>query len=341
MADGNKDSALELGVFGRRQGRGFGPAELIALVLSALWLFGVSVYFALAGFGEPGPATTLAVVAAVILPMAVIWLTAIAARSARIMRLQSSRLESALDGMRSALVEAQQSHALGSHAVSVEKKLDELALAQRQTDSTIATFVSSRPQSARRLAPPPEQAARLIGPSVDEAGQASLALGTPAEALAAPVSVEDVIRAVNFPENADDAEGFEALRRALSDRKVAHLIQAAQDVLTLLAQDGIYMDDLRPDRARPEVWRRFAQGTRGRPVAALGGIRDRSSLALTAGRMRQDTIFRDAAHHFLRRFDDVISALEPDVGDEELAEFGNTRTARAFMLLGRVTGTFD
>ena len=74
------------------------------------------------------------------------------------------------------------------------------------------------------------------------------------------------------------------------------LIRASQDVLTLLSQDGIYMDDLRPDRARPEVWRRFAQGERGRAIAALGGIHDRSSLVLAAGRMKKDPVFRDAAH---------------------------------------------
>jgi hypothetical protein len=112
-------------------------------------------------------------------------------------------------------------------------------------------------------------------------------------------------------------------------------------MLTLLSQDGIYMDDLRPDRARPEVWRRFAQGERGRAMASLGGVRDRSSLALTSGRMREDTIFRDAAHHFLRRFDQTLIAFEPDATDAEISAFSETRTARAFMLLGRVTGTFD
>ena len=117
-------------------------------------------------------------------------------------------------------------------------------------------------------------------------------------------------------------------------------MQAAQDVLTLLSQDGIYMDDLRPDRARPEVWRQFAQGQRGREVAALGGVRDRSCLALTTGRMREDQIFRDTAHHFLRRFDQLLAGFEPQASDEELAALAETRSARAFMLLGRVAGTF-
>ncbi len=119
------------------------------------------------------------------------------------------------------------------------------------------------------------------------------------------------------------------------------MVQAAQDILTLLSQDGIYMDDLRPDRARPEIWRRFANGERGRAMAALGGVRDRSSLTLTSGRMREDTIFRDAAHHFLRRFDKTLIGFEPEATDEEIAALSETRTARAFMLLGRVTGAFD
>ena len=156
-----------------------------------------------------------------------------------------------------------------------------------------------------------------------------------------PLSREDFIRAMNFPETAEDEEGFAALRKALRDRQAAQLVQASQDVLTLLSQDGIYMDDLRPDMARPEIWRRFAGGERGRAIAALGGIRDRSSLALTAGRMKQDPIFRDAAHHFLRRFDKMFAEFEKDATDAEISDLSNTRTARAFMLLGRVAGIFD
>jgi hypothetical protein len=156
-----------------------------------------------------------------------------------------------------------------------------------------------------------------------------------------PLSHEDFIRALNFPETAEDTEGFSALRKALKDRNASQLVQASQDVLTLLSQDGIYMDDLRPDRARPEIWRQFAQGARGRPIAALGGIRDRSSLALTSARMKQDPIFRDAAHHFLRRFDRAFAAFEAEASDADISALTDTRTVRAFMLLGRVAGTFD
>ena len=146
---------------------------------------------------------------------------------------------------------------------------------------------------------------------------------------------------MHFPESADDREGFRALRIALEDRVVAKLIRAAQDVLTLLSQDGIYMDDLTPELPLPELWRRFAAGERGRSIATLGGIRDQSGLALTAARMKADPVFRDAAHHFLRSFDRTFSLVEPNATDADLAELSNTRTARAFMLFGRVTGTFD
>jgi hypothetical protein len=101
------------------------------------------------------------------------------------------------------------------------------------------------------------------------------------------------------------------------------------------------MDDLKPERAKPEVWRRFAKGERGQAISALGGVRDRSSLALTAGRMREDAVFRDAAHHFLRQFDRTFQEFEKNASDQDIAELAETRTARAFMLFGRVTGTFD
>ena len=76
-------------------------------------------------------------------------------------------------------------------------------------------------------------------------------------------------------------------------------------------------------------------------MAALGGISDRSSLALSTGRMKSDPAFRDAALHFLRRFDEVLSGFEPRMADTQLTRFATTRTACAFMLLARVTGTFD
>jgi hypothetical protein len=281
-----------------------------------------------------GPLHFVMVMLAVFVPVAMIWVAATAARSSRVMREESQRLQSAIDAIRHAYVAQNQSRNAIAEP-SVARKLDEIAAAQRKTETALATFSSTRQPQQTRPAPKPAET------PAGADGQVALPLGTTAEDLQPPLERDDFIRALNFPENANDKEGFAALRRALKDRPTAQLIQASQDVLTLLSQDGIYMDDLRPDMARPEIWRRFAAGERGRAIAALGGIRDRSSLALAAGRMKQDAIFRDAAHHFLRLFDRMISRFAETATDAEISELSDTRTARAFMLLGRVAGTFD
>lgn len=194
-----------------------------------------------------------------------------------------------------------------------------------------AVFASTRRDNPRR-APAAEPA------TIDQPG---LALDLPANGAGTPISRDDFISAIDFPDNAEDEEGFRCLRLALQNPDAARLIRATQDVLTLLAQDGIYVDDLVPERARVELWRRFAAGERGRGIAALGGIHDRSSLALTADRLRRDTIFHDAALHFLRQFDRSFQDFAPEATDQEIARLAETRTARAFMLLARVKGVFD
>ncbi|PTA99800.1 MULTISPECIES: hypothetical protein [Sulfitobacter] len=323
------------GVYSRPNDGGISNIELIAAALSAVWLLGSAIFFLMLP-SDQQPDTGgaglrfLMTMLAIFMPVGMIWVAATAARASRVMREESKRLQAAIDAIRQAYIAQQQGQSLGADA-TVARKLDEIAAAARKTESTLATFQSRRDASTR-LAP--------LKPAVVD-DQPALALGTSAADMTPPLSHEDFIRALNFPETAEDTEGFSALRKALKDRNASQLVQASQDVLTLLSQDGIYMDDLRPDRARPEIWRQFAQGARGRPIAALGGIRDRSSLALTSARMKQDPIFRDAAHHFLRRFDRAFAAFEAEASDADISALTDTRTVRAFMLLGRVAGTFD
>jgi len=307
--------------------------EMIAMVLSFLWLIAAAGFFLVfAAGGDGGGALNFVIMLlAVFMPVALIWVGAIAARASRVMREESQRLQAAIDAIRQAYLTQSQTRAPEAER-SVSQKLDEIAAAQRKTETALATF-----SSVRVGQPEPRPVLLPMPPSDDAGSQVVLPLGTPAEDLQPPLERADFIRAVNFPEHPEDKAGFAALK----DRSTAQLIRAAQDVLTLLSEDGIYMDDLHPDMARPEIWRRFAAGERGRAIAALGGIRDRSSLALTAARMKQDTIFRDAAHHFLRLFDRMFTQFAEAANDEEISALSETRTVRAFMLLGRVAGTFD
>jgi len=336
--DSDKAQSTPLGMYDRPGRPQLTGIDMAAIALSVLWLAGAVVFLFLlpSGGGIDGLRFVITLLA-VFLPVAMIWVAATAARASRVMREESRRLQTAIDAIRQAQI-AQQQKGTAQPDASVKKKLDEIAEITKKTETALAMFQSSR---AAAMARP---VVAMAAPSRDDApaeDQGALELGTPAEALSPPLPHADFIRALHFPETAEDEEGFAALRRALKDRKAAQLIQAAQDVLTLLSQDGIYMDDLTPDRARPEVWRQFAQGTRGRAVAALGGVRDRSSLALSAARMKQDPIFRDAAHHFLRRFDQAFAEFAEEANDEEITALAETRTARAFMLLGRIAGTFD
>ena len=333
------------------------PADAVewaAAVLAVVWTGAVAAHVWTApegagslgvgslGAGSLGVVLTLLVVC---MPLTLIWAAVTTLRSVRALRAEAARVQAMVEAMHRVYMQVPQAEAQadaqGRGVPAATRKPDEIAAPARQTGTVPATFTSRRdvaltqPSADRKAALVSPMAARM---SEDEP---SLALGTPAEALRAPLAVADFIRALQFPENTEDRAGFRALRLALEDRRTAKLIRAAQDVLTLLSQQGIYMDDLKPDRARPEVWRRFATGERGRTIAALGGVRDRSSLALTAGRMREDTVFRDAGHHFLRSFDKTFAAFEPNASDEELVALADTRTARAFMLFGRVTGTFD
>ncbi|MDF1727225.1 MAG: hypothetical protein P1U53_05675 [Sulfitobacter sp.] len=350
MADPKSDSGPEkparpaaarptaLGIYDRPKPDTISGIEVIAIALSALWLLGAAVFFlvlAPSDEGQDGGGSLqfLMTMLAIFMPVAMIWVAATAAKASRVMREESQRLQTAIDGIRQAYIAQQQGAHLRTEP-SVARKLDEIAATARKTETALAKFQSRREEGTRmRPAPAPD-------PGLAE-DQPALALGTSAADMAPELPIEDFIRALNFPETAEDEAGFTSLRRALKDRSTSQLVQAAQDVLTLLSQDGIYMDDLRPDRARPEIWRHFASGARGRAIAPLGGIRDRSSLALTNARMKQDPIFRDAAHHFLRHFDKTFSAFDERLTDSDISLMADTRTARAFMLLGRCAGTFD
>lgn len=291
-----------------------GAAVAIAALLSLVWLAGiVALLWTLGGDG----AVWLAVAVAVALPLVAIWLAALLARQSAELRSEADRLTDAAEALR------------------------------RAADATTRQAAPSAPIAAPQppLQPPMQPAGRpplRLSPDTPRARtprQQSLPLAVEAEAP--QVAISDLARALDFPDSAEDVEGFRALHLALNDPRARRLVQASQDILTLLSEEGIYMDDLDPDRTTPEVWRRFASGERGATVAKVGGIRDRSSLALTATRMRNDPVFRDVAHHFLRLFDQTLAEIAPNATDAELAALAETRTARAFMVTGRVAGIFE
>ncbi len=322
--------------------------EWLAFALSVLWLaLVVAVAWLLARRGiSPAEALVFVlVVLAVFLPVIMVWQTVLMLGAVRQMREEALRLRAMAGLMRGTALQpkgppASPTRVPGTERPGTDLPGADLPGADLPGPPAHGPGDTTAPPAAAAPEPGLAFASRRAAATGAEAGPAPLlSLENPAP-TAVSVALDDLIRALHFPESEDDAEGFAALRRALRDHATAELIRAAQTVLSGLAEDGIYLDRIAIDRARPDLWRAFAQGARSPAVAALGGIRDRSCLALTVARMRADPAFRDAAHRFLRAFDQRLAAIEPQADDTRLARLAETRSARAFMLLGRITGVF-
>ena len=279
------------------------PAVRIGLFVTIGWLLLVAGFWL---FGPQGEAprsglARLGTVVSVLAPIVLVWLAALAADALSVLRAEADSLRLIVDSLRREAVSGPRGEALPS--------------------SPVPGVVAS----ARAPAP--------------DARQSRLPLDPPAPAPA-EISARDLILGLNFPDGPDDAEGIAALRAALADPDLARVIRAAQDVITLLAGKGLYMDDQRPDLPRPELWRRFAEGMRGGAVAGLAGLRDAEIEARLAQDLREDDVLRDAVHHFLRQYDRMLGARVAGLDDAQLVALSDSRSGRAFMLLGRISHSF-
>ncbi|WP_375254015.1 hypothetical protein [Yoonia sp.] len=312
--------------------------EAVAIAIAVAWFVVIGIFFAMLDTSQMSSVVddrlrwTLMVIAT-FAPVGMILLAVWVARFTRIIRAELYSIQNAIDGVRQ-IQSAQQASpeypAPTAQQSTVETR--EIAIEEKPAGAPISGF-SSRREVSRLIVP-------LSGPQA-AADQPSLALETGVEEVPPTLERADYIKALNFPDDERDTAGFDALRRALRDRTARRLVQASQDVLTLLSQDGIYMDDLNSAPADASLWRSFAAGERGKSMDRLGAVRDQAALNLIANRSREDTIFRDAVHHFLRRFDEMLVSFEDQATDTDLLALAKTRTARAFMLLARASGTFD
>jgi hypothetical protein len=163
----------------------------------------------------------------------------------------------------------------------------------------------------------------------------------PTEEAPARPDWQDLVRALDFPRDADDRAGFRALKVALRHHGLAQMLQAAEDVLNLLSQEGVFVDELPMAPVDTGAWRRFMAGKRGPEVVGVGGISDARALEAARGLMRSDSIFRDSALFFQRRFDGVLSEFCSGASDGQMEELAGTRSGRAFMLMVRLSGSLD
>ncbi len=307
-----------------------GIENMIGILATVFWIVLCSVLFWSAESLQsilqvPLLHVVLAVVAG--LPAAMIWIVAFTLRNARISRGQNERLIHAVRSMR----EAQASQAGRGEPADpgIQRKIGDLADGQERLEAILAQILDAE------------------GRADSEAGNPAIFRrhepehATLEQQEGKPLTVAELIQAMNFPDTAEDMRGMAAYRRGRRDQTIGGLIRASEDILTLFSRDALYMDDMAAGRTRPETWRKYAKGGRGHEIAELGGDIDRQSLELVDGRMEQDSIFRDAAEHFMRNFDKTFSEMCDHLSDKEIAALADTRTARAFRLLGKIGGLFD
>lgn len=305
------------------------------LAAAALWAVGWVGWAAWQAVEAEGFAPDVALILLGVVPLGIIWIWAEQIVQHRDLSALVTQQADQIAKLKDRLKELEYSEPPAPVDDAMLKRIEQIANAQQKADETLAVFMSSRtatpapearPLQLENALPPDNEPMLLPRAEVD-----------PSQ----PMTHEDFIRAANFPHTPEDRVGFAVMKLASQSDQVKPFISAAQDILTLLSQEGVYMDDLRPEPARADIWRSFAKGQRGRDIAALGGIRDRKVLEKIATRMREDSVFRDAVHHFLRKFDFAFTAFGETATDEELVLFAETRSARAFMLLGRIAGTFE
>lgn len=231
-----------------------------------------------------------------------------------------------------------------SHAVKVLEKSH--GVEHQAINKLVETAQDAAEKAARKASVVEKRSSKLSRMTFDAVhdtigDQEALPMEAPCSIHSGALEWEHVVRALDFPQDENDAQGFAAIRRVLPNRDIAQLLQASEDVLSMLAQEGIYMDDLGVAPGNPDLWHKFARGARGEEVAAIGTIQDQAALALTRGRMRNDSVFRDVALHFMRQFDRFLQGAIDTATDRDITRLADTRTGRAFQLLARVSGSFD
>ncbi len=151
---------------------------------------------------------------------------------------------------------------------------------------------------------------------------------------------EILLKALNFPDDAKDMIGFEALKIANQNKPIADLLRASEDFLNLLAHQGIYLDDLNFDKPSVEAWRNFSSNELPVSAKKLDCIGIEQHFDKLKARMRSDTIFRDSAFILIRRFDQLMKEKLSEATDQQVFSISNTRTGKAFLIIGKISDIF-
>ncbi|GLQ35861.1 hypothetical protein GCM10007939_21450 [Amylibacter marinus] len=324
------------------------PAAItIGVVVSMIWAVLVVLFFLISGQAIADafntPLVGLLTLLTIILPLVLIWTVAVTAGTAQKLKSEAKILRRELGQISQNLRNIPQQSHTPEPTVETAQIMSQLKLI---AEMTVQNDKRLQALAKGNTAPPEvlDLTQTVFGDFQTSEDEVQIALpfsATAAQKELPPMPVADLIKAINFPNGSADKDGFRALRRAMEDRKLREMLDHAQRVMSMLTSDGIFMDDLSPDRPVASAWRDFAKGARGKSVTTVGGARDKAVLAITRARMKTDPDFREHAHYFLQMFDRMLFDYEPQLKNHEITDLADTRSARVFMILARIGGAFD
>ena len=149
-----------------------------------------------------------------------------------------------------------------------------------------------------------------------------------------------LLQALHFPNDKNDSVGFEALKIARMNNAVLELLRVSEDFLNLLAQDGIYLDDLIIEAPPVEAWLNFVNTDkkfRTRKLSCVGIDEYIEKLKLRA---KADAVFRDTALMLFRRFDRLLRDKIGLAQDHQIFRLASTRSGKAFLIVGKISDIF-
>ena len=137
MSEQNDSRPTPLGLYARAENKSITSIEVIALALSAIWLIGAAVFFLTlpsAPQSEDGTGSLrfIMTMLAIFMPVGMIWVAATAARSSRIIREESQRLQAAIDAIRNAYIVQSQGGNAGGQPSQDRDSLGDVLLVTRK-----------------------------------------------------------------------------------------------------------------------------------------------------------------------------------------------------------------
>lgn len=154
------------------------------------------------------------------------------------------------------------------------------------------------------------------------------------------LSWDMLLRALNFPNDENDLEGFTALNLARENNTIFQFLQVSEDFLNLLAQDGIYLDDLKIDPPSVKAWVNFINNKQNEHCKKLTCSGIDEHIKTLKIRLKSDVVFRDTALMLMRRFDKLLQDRLESAEDHQIFKIADTRSGKAFLVVGKISDAF-